>query len=136
MELKDLAIGAGLALLVLLIFRLANIHRERGSYAVLLLAVVLPHVVVAADTHEADLLYQGLILSGFTAIAMAGARWNLWLVVFGFVAHAALVAIAHYTSLLELTPTWYGAVCLGFDLVIAIGLAGFLAQGRKLSDMT
>lgn len=136
MEWDLLAMGAGLAVGTLLAFRFANIHLERGPYAVLLAAIVMPYVMLAVETNEPDLLLHGLVALGFTAVAMAGARWNLWLVVFGFVAHAAFDGVLHYTLLSAPTPDWYGPLCLGYDLVIAAGLAGFLAQGQKLSDMT
>ena len=136
LELKELVVGVGLGTATLLIFRLADIHRERGTYAVLLAAVVMPYVMMAVETHEPDVLRHALIALGFALVAMAGARWNLWLVVAGFAAHAAFNGILHYTPLLAPTPGWYGPVCLGFDLMLAAGLAGFLAQGRKLSDMT
>ena len=136
LELKELVVGAGLGAATLLIFRLVDIHRERGSYAVLLVAVAVPYVMMAVETHEPDLFRHVLLGLGFAAVAMAGARWNLWLVVAGFVAHAVFNGMLHYTPLPAPTPGWYGPVCLGYDLILAAGLAGFLAQGRKLSDMS
>ena len=136
LELKELAVGVGLGILTLLMFRAANIHRERGTYAVLLAAITMPYVMMAVETHEPDFIRHCLIALGFTAVAMAGARWNLWLVVAGLIAHAAFDGVLHYTPLLAPTPGWYGPLCLGYDLVLATGLAGFLVQGKKLSDMT
>ena len=136
LEVKELVVGAALGVAVLLVFRFARIHRERGSYAVLLAAITLPYVMFAIESHETDALHQTAISVAFIAIAVLGARYNLWLVVFGFAAHAVYDAVMHHTSLMVATPGWYGPVCLGFDLVLAMGLAGFLAQGDKLSDMT
>lgn len=136
LELKELVVGAGLGVATLLMFRFVDIHRERGTYAVLLAAVAVPYVMMAVETHEPDFLRHALIGLGFAAIGLAGARWNLWLVVFGFVAHAAFCAALHYIPLHASTPGWYGPVCVGYCLVLAAGLAGFLVQGRKVSDMT
>ena len=135
LELKELLVGAGLGIAALLVFRLAKIHRERGPYAVLLVAVTVPYVMMAVETHEPDLLRHILIAIGFTSLAMIGARFNLWLVVLGFVGHALLDGVLHHTPLVAPTPGWYGPVCLGFNLIVAAGLAGFLAQGNKLSEM-
>lgn len=136
LEIKELAVGAGLAIIVLLCFRFGKIHREKGSYVVLLAGVAMPYVMWAIETHEPDTLKHALIASGFVAIGLAGARWNLWLVVFGLLAHAIFAGVLQFSSLPAPTPGWYGPVCLSFDVSIALGLAGFLAQGDKLSDMT
>ena len=136
LELKELFVGAGLGAASLLLFRLVDIHRERGTYAVLLAAIAMPYVMMAVETHEPDFLRHAMIGLGFAAIGLAGARWSLWLVVAGFVAHAAFCGALHYIPLHAPTPGWYGPVCIGYSLMMAVGLAGFLAQGRKLSDMT
>lgn len=136
LELNELAVGFGLAVLLLLAFRFARIHRERGVYAILLICAALPYVMFAVETHEHDLINHLTFASIFSIIAFAGARWNLWYVVLGFIGHAIFAGTLHFTSLLAPTPGWYGPLCMGFELTIALGLAGFLSQGDKLSDMT
>lgn len=135
LELKELAVGVGLGVLTLLMFRVANIHRDRGAYAVLLIAVAAPYVMMAVETHEPDVLRHVLFGLFFTAVAVIGARWKPSLIAAGFVAHAAFDGILHYTPLLAPTPGWYGPVCIGFDLVLAAGLAVFLAPSNPSSDM-
>jgi len=136
LELKELAVGVIVAIVVLLAFRVANIHRERGSYAVLLVGVAAPYLMFAIETHEPDELKHAIIGLIFVAIAIMGARWNLWIIVAGFIAHGIFNAVLQLTPLPAPTPGWYGPFCFWFDFTIAAGLAGFLAQGRKLSDMT
>ena len=135
-EFKELTIGIGLALVVLLIFRFTKVHRERGSYAVLLAAAAAPYLMWALETHEPDALRHALIMLSFVTIAFIGARWNLWITAAAFVGHGVFAGILQYSNIPAPTPGWYGPICLSFDITIAIGLAGFLAQGEKLSDMT
>ena len=136
LELKELALGVLLAVVMLGVFRFARMHRQRGSYAVLLMSVVFPYVMFAVETHEPDLIGHSLVATFFCLLAIFGARWNLWIVVFGFLAHALFGGTLHYTSLLAPTPGWYGPLCVGFNVAVALGLAGFLSQDHKLRDMT
>jgi len=90
----------------------------------------------AIETPEPDEWLHVLIAGLFSVVAIIGARWSLWIVVLGFLAHGIFDTVLHYTSLHTPNPDWYGPFCLGFDVALALGLAGFLAQGDKLSDMS
>lgn len=136
LELKELAIGAALGIVTLIAFRVGGIHRERGTYAVLLVAITVPYIISAIETHETDTMYHAGFAVMFAAIALIGARLNLWLVVLGLLGHAIFDGMHHYTGIIAPTPGWYGPVCLGFDLSVAAGLAGFLLQGHTPRNMS
>ena len=135
LELKEISAGIVLALCVLLAFRFARIHRERGVYAVVLVAASLPYVMFAVQTWKTDLANSIAFSVLVGVLAIAGARWTMWLVAGGFVLHGIYAGVLHYTSLFAPTPCWYGPVCMSFDFAMALGLAGYIVQGNKASDM-
>lgn len=135
-EFKELSIGVGLALIVLLTFRICKIHRERGPYGVLLAGTAAPYLMWALETHEPDALQHAVLMLAFVFIGFVGVRWSLWITVLAFMGHGIFAGTLQYAGFPAPTPGWYGPLCCSFDIAIAIGLAGFLAQGEKLSDMT
>lgn len=136
MNLLHIAIGAGLGILVLGLFRFARIHREHGTYAVLLLMIAAVYPIMALHFGEPELSRLHVVLAAaFGVCALVGARLNLWIVVAGLAAHGALDIALHQNVLQSPAQAWYMSLCAGFDLAIAAGLAGFLLQGQTPKEM-
>jgi len=136
MNLLQVAMGAGMGIVVLALFRFARIHREHGTYAVLLMMIAAVYPIMSLHFGEFELSRLHIALAAaFGACALIGARLNLWIVVAGLAAHG-LFDFAMYTDAIESpAQAWYLALCCGFDLAVAAGLAGFLLQGQTPREM-
>jgi len=114
--------GAGLALLYVTIARRRPPVGERLVLAWGLVVAAAVYMVFAIRT--GSLQWIGLELLGlavFSAIAAAGAwRWSSLLVV-GWVAHVGWDVLLHGAAT-PFVPSWYPALCVGFDLVVAAAI--------------
>lgn len=136
MNLLYIGMGAGLGILTLGLFRLARIHKEHGTYAVLLLmiAAIYPIMALHSGAPELSRLHIGLA-GAFGLCALLGARFSMWIIVLGLAAHGLLDFALHQDAIESPAQAWYLSICVGFDLAVAAGLAGFLLQGQTPKEM-
>ena len=102
---------------------------ELRLYAVALVIAGAIYVAFAAAGAKALLPRELLGLALFGAIAALGAwRWPLLLAI-GWAAHTAWDVGFHPPGALDAVPWRYPALCVGFDLVVAVRLAWLAARG-------
>jgi hypothetical protein len=126
-----LVVGALLAFTVGLMATAVGLDRDRAFYPTVTIVVASYYAlfaVMGASTQA--LVLESLLALVFLAIAIAGFRSSLWLVVVALAAHGVL-DFAHDRVISNPgVPLWWPVFCLAFDLMAAAYLAGLLMTRR------
>lgn len=111
-----------------------GLDRERNFYPVVTMLIATYYVLFAAiagSTHA--LAVESLVCAGFFAVAVAGFRWSLWMVVLALAAHGALDLTHAAVVANPGVPSWWPRFCLAYDVSAAAYLAWLLKSGRVRS---
>ncbi|WP_310542923.1 DUF3703 domain-containing protein [Phenylobacterium sp.] len=120
----ETVIGVTLALGVALFASAAGFDRARSFYPVLLVMIAGYYVLFAVQAGSVHILTLELwFVCGFVSIAVAGFRWNLWLVVAGLLGHGMLDFVHPHLMPNPSAPIWWPQFCLAFDAAAAVCLA-------------
>ena len=126
-----LLIGALLAGAVGLFATGIGMDRDRAFYPVVTIIIASHYVlfaVMGASTQA--LVLETLVGAVFLALAVAGFRWSLWVVVVALAAHG-LLDLVHYTLIANAgVPAWWPEFCAAYDITAAAYLAWLLWSGR------
>jgi hypothetical protein len=108
-----------------------GLDRDRAFYPVVTIVIASYYVlfaVMGGSTHA--LLLESLVCAVFLAVAVAGFRWSLWVVVVALAGHGIL-DLTHADVISNPgVPTWWPAFCLTYDISAAAYLAWLLWSGR------
>ena len=116
--------GAGLA-------HIRGFDRDRSYYPTLMIVIASIYVLFAVMAVPPAALWPEVIAAmGFIALAIAGHRWSLWLVVAALVGHGVFDLVHPRIIANAAVPTWYPAFCGAADLVLSAGLAVVILRGR------
>ena len=131
-----LIVGAVIAIAFVAGVRSLRDDRARFVYAVGLIVTALLYLAFAvaggAERGSLALEFLGVILYG--ALAFAGLRGNITALALGWAAHPAWDVLLHTSGTgATYTPSWYPLACVGFDLVVAIGVLAE-ARSRRISQ--
>ena len=110
-----LLVGAFLALTVGLLATAVGLDRDRAFYPTVTMVIASYYAlfaVMGASAHA--LVLESLVGAVFLAVALAGYRWSLWVVVAALVVHGVFDL----------------AFCLTYDVTAATYLAWLLRNGR------
>jgi hypothetical protein len=125
-----LLVGALLAFSVGLLGRV-GLDRDRAFYPVVTIVIASYYAlfaVMGASTQA--LVLESLTGAVFLAVAIAGFRWTLWLVVVALAAHG-IFDLTHASVISNPgVPSWWPEFCLTFDVTAAAYLAWLLKSGR------
>jgi hypothetical protein len=125
-----LVVGALLALTVGLMATAVGLDRDRAFYptvTIVIASIYALFAVMGASTHA--LVLESLVGLVFLAVAIAGFRSSLWLVVVALAAHGVL-DLAHDRVISNPgVPLWWPAFCLAYDVTAAAYLAWLLKAG-------
>lgn len=126
-----LLIGALLALAVGVMASVVGLDRERGFYPTVTIVVASYYALFAVmgGSNEA-LVIEVLLGAVFLAVALAGFRLSLWLVVAALAAHGIFDFIRGEAIANPGVPVWWPGFCLAYDVVAAAYLAWLLKSGR------
>jgi hypothetical protein len=126
-----LLIGAFLAFTVGLLATATGLDRDRAFYPTVTIVIASYYAlfaVVGASTHA--LVLESLAAVVFLAVAVAGFRSSLWVVVVALAGHG-IFDLAHGRFIANPgVPGWWPAFCLTFDITAAAYLAWLLRSGR------
>ena len=117
-------VGAMLALAVGGLATAVGLDRDRAFYPTVLIVIASYYAlfaVVGESTHA--LVVEAAVASAFLAVAVAGFRYSLWLVVAALAAHSILDVFHGQVIANPGVPIWWPAFCLAYDGVAA----GYLA---------
>jgi hypothetical protein len=126
------AIGIVLALLTVVLARLAGLDRDRAFYPTVLIVIATYYVLFAVISGSfGALVVESIVMTAFAIIAVLGFRFNLWLVVFALAAHGVFDFVHGNVVVNPGVPIWWPAFCLAYD-VVAAGFLAWLLYARKL----
>ncbi|WP_293680979.1 DUF3703 domain-containing protein [uncultured Phenylobacterium sp.] len=98
--------------------------RGRNFYPVLLVTIAGYYVLFAIEAGSIQVLALELwIVCGFVCIAVAGFRWNLWLIAAGLLGHGLLDLVHPHLLPKAGAPAWWPQFCLAFDPAAAACLS-------------
>ena len=126
-----LLIGALLALAVGILATSQGLDRDRAFYPAVTIVVASYYALFAvmAGSNEA-LVIESLVGAVFLAVAVAGFRSSLWLVVAALLAHGIFDFVRGEAIVNPGVPTWWPPFCLAYDVTAAGYLAWLLRSGR------
>jgi len=117
-------IGVGLAGVVCVFALLAGFDRERVFYPTLVTVIATYYILFAViGSSTRALALESLIVGAFLALAVAGFKKNLWLIVATLVGHGIFDLFHHLLIQNPGVPVWWPGFCLSFDVIAG----GFLA---------
>jgi hypothetical protein len=126
-----LLVGALLAFAVGLFATGVGLDRDRAFYPAVTIVVASYYAlfaVMGASTHA--LVLELLVCAVFIALAAAGFKRSLWVVVVALAAHGVF-DLAHAAVISNPgVPDWWPGFCLTYDVTAAAYLAWLLASGR------
>jgi hypothetical protein len=126
-----LLVGALLAFAVGLFATGIGLDRDRAFYPAVTIVVASYYAlfaVMGASTHA--LVLESLVCAVFIALAAAGFKRSLWVVVAALAAHGVF-DLTHAAVISNPgVPDWWPGFCLTYDVTAAAYLAWLLASGR------
>ncbi len=126
-----LLVGAFLALTVGLLATAVGLDRDRAFYPTVTMVIASYYAlfaVMGASAHA--LVLESLVGAVFLAVALAGYRWSLWVVVAALVVHGVFDLVHGSVIANPGVPAWWPAFCLTYDVTAATYLAWLLRNGR------
>jgi hypothetical protein len=113
-------VGAMLALAVGGLATAVGLDRDRAFYPTVLIVIASYYVLFAVVGESTRaLVVEAVVAIAFLAVAIAGFRYSLWLVVAGLAAHGILDVFHDRVIANPGVPTWWPAFCLTYDGVAA-----------------
>jgi hypothetical protein len=126
-------IGIVLALLSVVLARLAALDRDRAFYPTILIVIATYYVLFAVIGGSfGALVVESIVMTAFAIVAVLGFRFNLWLVVFALAAHGVFDFVHGNVVVNPGVPIWWPGFCLAYD-VVAAGFLAWLLYQRKLN---
>lgn len=130
----SLAIGILMALGVGIMATLLRLDRDRAMYPVVMIVIAFLYVLFAVIGGGGRVLVIELAAASvFVALALAGFRGSLWLVVVALAGHGLFDAVHPHLYVNVGVPPWWPSFCAAYDVVAAAYLAWLLAS-RRLGD--
>lgn len=125
-----LTTGIVLTVAVLGISSALGLHRERGVWPALLIAIAAFYVVFAFEHSSASgIFWQSAIAMTFMVLALFGYKTSLWFIVAGLVLHGIFDGVSLWLGASP-APHWWGPFCVGVDFLLAAALAHWIAKGH------
>lgn len=124
-------VGVILAVMVGLLATAVGLDRDRAFYPTVAIVVASYYAlfaVMGASGHA--LVLESLIGAVFLAVAVAGFRSSLWLVVVALVGHGIFDLVHGRVVANPGVPSWWPAFCLMYDVTAATYLTWLLWSGR------
>lgn len=121
--------GITLAIGVAVFARSVGFDRDRAFYPTVMIVIASYYVLFAAMTGSIQtVMLESAVLALFATAAVAGFKWNAWIVVAALVAHGLQDAVHGHLVANAGVPAWWPAWCLAYDVGAAAALAWFLTS--------
>jgi hypothetical protein len=130
----ELLIGAGLATATAVSARMIGFDRDRMFFPMLLMVIATYYILFACMSHSAaPLAPETGWAAVFIAVAIAGYKRSLWLVVAGLLVHGIFDAVHGFMIENPGVPSFWPSFCAAYDIALALCLGSQLLR-RPLSD--
>lgn len=127
----DLVWGLLIGLGTVVSSHVLGFDRDRSYYPTLMIIIALAYILFAViAVPPASLLLEGAAAAVFVGLAVAGHRWNLWLVVVALLGHGVFDLIHPRLIANAGVPVWYAGFCSVADLILAAALAMLILRGH------
>lgn len=129
-------IGIALALAVGVFARWGGMDRDRAFYPTVMMVIAGLYVLFAtiADSPLTVLVTEGLIGAAFMALAFAGFKRSLWLVVVALAGHGLFDYVHPHAVHNPGVPLWWPDFCGAYDIAAAVFL-GWRLHREKLASV-
>jgi len=122
-------VGIGVAALVGAFALLTGFDRDRVFYPTVVLVVAHYYILFAAiGRSNPALIWESLAAVLFFALAVAGFKKSLWLIVVALVGHGVFDFFHHLLIQNPGVPSWWPGFCLSFDVLAGALLALLLLK--------
>ncbi len=122
-------VGVTLALAVGLFASIVGLDRDRAFYPTVMIVIALLYGLFAVMANSMPALAaESVPMAGFMAMAVAGFRRTLWLVVAALVAHGVFDLLHGGIIANPGVPDWWPGFCLAYDATAGGYLAWLLAR--------
>jgi len=130
------AIGIVLSVGVAVFARQVGLDRDRAFYPTVMIVIALYYVLFAVMSGSVQtVVIESVVMTLFAAAAVAGFKWNAWIVVVALAGHGVFDAVHGHVIENAGVPAWWPAWCLAYDVGAAAGLAWLLRRGHITNDV-
>ena len=127
----SLAVGALLAIVVGAFATLAGLDKDRAFYPIVTIIVASYSALFAVMGADSQTLIAEMVAGAvFLALALAGFRRSLWLVVVALAGHGLFDLVHGAVINNPGVPVWWPGFCLAYDIVAAVYLGWLIRSGR------
>ena len=125
-------IGLVFAIFVSLFARSVRLDRDRAFYPTVLIVIASYYVLFAVmgGTVHALMVECGF-MTAFLLVAVAGFKFNLWIVVVALVGHWVFDFFHGHIVTNSGVPAWWPAFCMAYDIAAGGCLAWLLTRGQN-----
>ena len=124
-------IGVGLAVVVCVFAMLVGFDRDRVFYPTVVIVIATYYILFAVMGGSTPaLIWESVIAGAFLALAVAGFKKNLWVIVAALAGHGVFDFFHHLFIQNPGVPAWWPGFCLSFD-VLAGGFLAMLLMRRS-----
>jgi hypothetical protein len=129
-------IGIVLSVVVTLFARRVGLDRDRAFYPTVMIVIASYYVLFAAMSGSVQtVVIESVVMTVFTAAAVAGFKSSAWIVVVALASHGVFDAVHGHVIENAGAPAWWPAWCLAYDVSAAAGLAWLLRHGLVANDV-
>lgn len=122
-------LGLGLAVMVCAFATLVGFDRDRVFYPTLVAVIATYYILFAVmGSSTRALAWESLVAAAFFALAVAGFKKSLWIVVAALAGHGVFDFFHHVFIHNPGVPEWWPGFCLSFDVLAGGFLAVLLMQ--------
>lgn len=122
-------IGIGLAIVVCAFAASVGFDRDRVFYPTLVIVIATYYILFAViGSSRSALALESLVATAFLALAVAGFKKNLWLIVAALAGHGVFDLFHHLLIPNPGVPVWWPGFCLSFDVLAGVFLAVLLMR--------
>ncbi len=123
-------VGIVLALSTAGLARLVGFDRDRVFYPTVLVIIASYYVLFAVmGGSTRALIIESIVMTAFVAVAVAGFKFNIWLVVAALAGHGIFDLVHGYLITNPGVPAWWPPFCLAYDVVVAAVVAIVIRGG-------
>ncbi len=127
--------GVGLAVVVCVFATLVGFDRDRVFYPTLAIVIATYYILFAVMGSSATVLaWESVTASAFAALAVAGFKKSLWLIVAALAGHGVFDFFHHLFIQNLGVPAWWPGFCLSFDVLAGGFLAVLLVRRSRFAS--
>jgi hypothetical protein len=125
----EYVIGVGLAVAVCVFALLTGFDRDRVFYPTVVAVNATYYVLFAAmGSSTRTLVLESVVAGVFFALAVAGFKKSLWVIVAALAGHGVFDFFQHRIIQNPGVPVWWPGFCLAFDILAAAFVAMLLMR--------